>query len=647
MTAEAWQAWRVAVFAFMPGIWLVFSLYYAAGRSGPLSVAWRVVLSTVFVLPAVILLLPAGLFGEGESLVRSRSGSVFELGRRAVVLHGLAIVSGLLVLGNLEQVFRLVRGVMRWRSKFLLLGVCLVFVTQIYTSGWVVLHQEWPAFHDLLRSSSLVVAGALMLWSLARFGLSEAEVYPSNRVILGATATSLAAAYFLLPIGLARVMFREEQPGPAHLSVLMALAGGLLLGIALVSERVRHRAVLFLNRHFRRSPYDYRIIWQTFRDQVTPARGEREYCQLSTDFLSQTFQALSVTIWQMDIHGRLRFGGSTVLTQDAAEAVLREHVASFDLAAALREQDGVLDLDDADEAWRDARGWLSPGQFCDVGGHRLCVPLRAGRELVGVLLLGDWLNAQACSAEELDLLHTLGGEISRGLQSLQQAGQLLDARELQAFQALSSFVVHDLKNTTSTLSLTLQNFRKHHGNPAFREDALRSVSSCVDHLNDIITTLGMLRREPSVRPVASDLNALVRDACTEAYADGSRPIDVRTAQLPRVMLDAVQMKKVLLNLLLNAHEACGPDGRVSVSTLMRGPRRVELAVQDNGCGMDAEFVQTRLFRPFQSTKSKGLGIGLFQSRMIVEAHGGEMGVESQPGRGTLFRVLLPVNGNQP
>ena len=106
-------------------------------------------------------------------------------------------------------------------------------------------------------------------------------------------------------------------------------------------------------------------------------------------------------------------------------------------------------------------------------------------------------------------------------------------------------------------------------------------------------------------------------------------------------LDPAQIQKVLTNLVLNAREALGPGGIIRVET-SQGNGWVVLSVSDNGCGMSADFIQRSLFRPFQTTKKKGIGIGMFHSKMIVEAHRGRIEVESEPGKGTAFRILLPV-----
>ncbi|HZO83905.1 MAG TPA: ATP-binding protein, partial [Verrucomicrobiae bacterium] len=94
-------------------------------------------------------------------------------------------------------------------------------------------------------------------------------------------------------------------------------------------------------------------------------------------------------------------------------------------------------------------------------------------------------------------------------------------------------------------------------------------------------------------------------------------------------------------LLTNAVDAVDQKGEITVATAARNGWAT-ISVTDNGCGMTPEFINHSLFRPFQTTKKKGIGIGMFLSKMVIEAHEGKIEVDSQPGKGTTFRVLLPI-----
>ena len=187
----------------------------------------------------------------------------------------------------------------------------------------------------------------------------------------------------------------------------------------------------------------------------------------------------------------------------------------------------------------------------------------------------------------------------------------------------------------------LQNLPLHFDDPAFREDALRGVGNTARRIDEMIARLSALRQRPEFKFEETDLNQLVSEAADSL--DGMRDVELTKAlqAVPRMMADREQIQSVVTNLLLNARDAVGPGGRIQVRTDHR-EGRVVLTVADNGCGMSPAFLKESLFRPFQSTKKKGLGIGLFQSRMVVDAHGGSIQVESDTGKGTTFRVSLPV-----
>ena len=214
---------------------------------------------------------------------------------------------------------------------------------------------------------------------------------------------------------------------------------------------------------------------------------------------------------------------------------------------------------------------------------------------------------------------------------------------MQAFQTMATFFVHDLKNTAWTLSLLVDNLRQHFDRPEFRDEAVRAVSKSVARINDLVRRIGSLRDELRLNRAQADVNELAEAALQECAGMTDVKLVKNLAPLPPLDVDREQLHKVIVNLLVNAKEASRPGGEIRLHTSQRNGHGV-LAVEDDGCGMSAEFLKQRLFKPFQTTKKKGIGIGMFQSKMIVEAHGGRMEVDSEEGRGTTFRVLLPLPG---
>jgi signal transduction histidine kinase len=206
---------------------------------------------------------------------------------------------------------------------------------------------------------------------------------------------------------------------------------------------------------------------------------------------------------------------------------------------------------------------------------------------------------------------------------------------------MSAFFVHDLKNAASTLSLTLQNLPIHFDNPLFRQDVLRGIGETADRINAVIGRLTALRHF-ELNLAEADLNSVVDDALKALNGTANIKVTKRLALQPKLKLDCDQFGSVVTNLLLNARDAVGPKGEITIETTQNDHWAV-VSISDNGCGMSQAFLRSSLFRPFRSTKKKGLGIGMFQSKMIVEAHRGQITVDSEPAVGTTFRLMLPLN----
>lgn len=246
------------------------------------------------------------------------------------------------------------------------------------------------------------------------------------------------------------------------------------------------------------------------------------------------------------------------------------------------------------------------------------------------------------SIENSELLKTIADQAASSVYNLKISADLRQAKEMEVFQTTLAFFLHDLKNLASNLSLTMQNLAIHFDNPDFRNDVMQTIARSVDKINGICSRLSSLNKKPELHRVETDLNELVGNTLSSMKGRQKVIPIMDLNPIPRLLLDSGEIQKVLINLVLNANEALKEGGQVRVAT-GRQNGFVVFSVSDNGCGISKEFVQNSLFRPFQTTKKQGMGIGLYQSKMIVEAHGGKMEVESEEGRGTTFKVLLPFN----
>lgn len=299
-----------------------------------------------------------------------------------------------------------------------------------------------------------------------------------------------------------------------------------------------------------------------------------------------------------------------------------------------------FDLEEINEPWAEAMRKGNPTQF-PHGGRRIAVPLVCGNQWLGVAILADRVSGLPYTAEELELLKCIGDQLAASLFKVRLTGEIMRARELEAFQTVSAFFVHDLKNAASSLNLTLKNLPVHFDDPAFREDALRGIASTVERINSVTTRLSVLRGKLELSAVELDLNQLVNETVAALNSLAGMTIQTDLGSVPQIIADRERLHSVLTNLLLNARDAVSVGGQVTVETHV-SDGHVILSVCDTGCGMSDDFVHRRLFRPFQTTKKQGIGIGMFQTKAIVEAHGGTVQVESGLGKGSTFRVALPI-----
>jgi len=271
----------------------------------------------------------------------------------------------------------------------------------------------------------------------------------------------------------------------------------------------------------------------------------------------------------------------------------------------------------------------------------LLVPLISSDRIVGVLTVGSDRSGRGYDWEAREFLRVLGGHAAGEFHKSELLTTLVKAKEDEAFRAFSTFVLHDLKNFASTLSLIAQNAPRLKENPDFQKDAFKSVYDTAEKMRRLCNSLNTFSSTLASNIKPEDLNQIVRSIADNLNAGISEYLRLELGDLPPVLVDSEELGKVLQNLLLNAREAISSDGFIIVRTA-RKENNVEVLVQDNGRGISRAFMEKELFLPFHTTKSGGLGIGLFQSKKIMEAQKGSIVVESEEGKGTSIHLILPV-----
>ena len=269
----------------------------------------------------------------------------------------------------------------------------------------------------------------------------------------------------------------------------------------------------------------------------------------------------------------------------------------------------------------------------------LVVPLIVGDGLFGFVVLARPRTAVSLNWEVRDLLKTAARQAASFLAQMHATEALLEARKFDAFNRMSAFVVHDLKNIITQLSLMMKNAERHRQNPEFQQDMLLTVESSLEKMRQM-----MLQLREGAKPAGAasgvELKAILQRIEAMAVQRG-RHLELDIVDRVATRGHEERLERVIGHVVQNALDATPPSGRVWV-TLRQSAGRAMLVVGDTGVGMTQEFIQTRLFRPFSSTKASGMGIGSYESFQYIKELGGSIEVRSELGQGSEITLLLPL-----
>jgi putative PEP-CTERM system histidine kinase len=638
-----WQKRVSLISAFVPAVWLAFSISYGRVNGSAAVAKWKWALIAAGLAPATfVAVFRKSLFAGAIYLENSERWSIL-LAWPSVVLRYFAVVLAVLILFNLERTVRASTGRIRWQIKFTVLALAGLFALRIYISSQALLYSTVDTGFVTINGVALIAANLLLAVSLLRGSLLTADLYLSTTTIQNSLTLILVGGYLIAVGVLARIAKYFSPSDSLPLDGFVVFVALTILAVVLLSNRLRRRLRLFVSKHFRRPVYDYRKVWMELTQRTASLVDVNELGDVASRMVSNSLEILSVSVWVIDdSRRRLTLVGSTAIPVAQAKELERAGKNAAELIRVLQDKEGCLDLEEVGCTWSNEIMRAVPDLFRRYR-IKYAIGLRAAGELVGIMTLNnDRVGEGELTTEDFILLETFAAHLASNMLTLKQSARLRHAKEIETFQTVSTFFVHDLKNLASRLSLTMQNLPANFANPEFRADALRVMSTSVQKIDDMCGRLTILKQNIELKPVECDLNQLVSATLDEFKASLKAELKRDLQPVPKILIDSEQIHKVLTNLVMNANEAVNGNGLIQVATLHEG-NTVGFAVRDNGLGMTEEFIEKSLFKPFQTTKKRGLGIGLFHSKLIVEAHRGTLEVNSAVGEGTEFRVILPIS----
>lgn len=589
----------------------------ALGLTGPgpiASGALCLVVAAIDLFPALPLKLGIPITGFGAGIY----------GRLAIAILGLVLA---------ENVYRNTAPERRWSIKHLCFGLGALFGYDLFIYANAVLVRALDADLLLARGATTALVAPLIALSAARNRDWEIEVFVSRRVVFHSVALIAVGAY-MLSVAAAGYYLREFGGTWGMLLRMTLLFGAvILLAVVLLSGRVRSLAKVLLTKYFLSYKYDYREEWLKFIRTISSSESHYGLRERAIQAIADIVDSPSGGLWLRGGDGAFALAASWNRTLPAAD-----EPADGALARLLGEREWVLNLDELRERPEVYGNFEAPEWLLALDRGWLVVPLVHEDSLLGFVVLSAPRAPREVNWEDYDILKTVGRQAASYLAQEQAAQALAEAREFDAFNRRFAFVLHDIKNLVSQLSLMARNAERHRDNPEFQDDMLATVRDSVEKMNRLLVRLNA---EPAESPRTTvDLAAVLRRVVRDR--SGSAPsieLDIREGGLA-VAVDEDRLVAVLDHLVQNALDASDADGEVCVRLSASGDKAV-IEVEDHGPGMDAAFIRDELFRPFRSTKGSGYGIGAYESREFVRAMGGRLDVISAPGEGTIMRITLP------
>jgi putative PEP-CTERM system histidine kinase len=626
---------------FMSHAWLrKFSSYSGDSGSG----WWRIMMAGGAVLLGIrVLAIPDGFMQvnlEGEIVFSHPEG---------LTIWGFIVTAMFLVLFRLEQIFRSCRDPLRYRLKYVLIGLgglaCISIAQAIHMMVVSVVSQ------DVVWAGGMAVLSSLLLLG---FGIGRWQEEPSHRkfqISHHARFTSLTvvcvAGYLVLVGFVVAVIQKTDWEVKESLGALLVFLAVLGLVVVMLSRHARAEFRKYVLRHFFSTKYDYREKWLEVTETFTACKNNQQVWNRYLEWLGCTFGASRVTIWKyFDVDGRYH-----QIRKERRQRLWSEVEQSSAIPDPLpipethplilqmkRQQESVV-IQAGQGAMED---W---GVFLHVTQAHVCVPLLTGEGgLLGFCTLSKPLAGKGYDQEDLDLLRAIAHHVTMLLLQFKLLEERSSAAKWEAVHRFSAFYLHDLKNLAGSLSLLVQNAEQFGQDPEFQSSAMRTIRTTSQRIIDLMRELANQAKEPILPQEIStqtvDLNQLVTETLAAVHSPGCLPEFHPGQEVPLIRLKVESIKQVLLNLILNACQATGENGRIDIFTAYDG-EQVIVEIVDTGVGMSM-FQLENLFQPFTSSKTHGLGVGLFQCKRIVEDHHGMIHIESEEGQGTTVIITFPV-----
>ncbi len=538
----------------------------------------------------------------------------------------------------LEQVYRQ-SAKQKWEYKPLVIYLASLSTFDFFTYANAAMVNQLNFAFFAARGFVFLAMLPFLVLAIRRIQHWGIDIFVSREVVTHSTLLMLSGAYLVVMalLGYLVQYFGGDWSAPIQLALFL-VAIALLLSLFL-SHEFRTRVKVFITKNFYANQFDYRVEWVNLTKTLAVENDNM-----------QTVYKTALGAWMQCIKYDQ---GALVKTQGGdinivASSSTQDHELNIpyqyldDFKAFLQSKAWIIDCDEMrikPELYEELAKRNAIIQDCNF---QIILPVFNKQSLWGMVLLNaESMDKRALNWELRDYLSAITEQITSFMIQAEASKALAENAQFAAFNRMSAFVVHDLKNVLAQINLLLNNAKQHKNNPEFIDDTFETLEHTKARMDNMLKQLMDKNIEPSAGVKHTDISKLITNVITQKCANLS-PLPTYHAQAPIFIdINADKLSNILYNLLSNAQQACKQDGSIDVNT-EETRTNVIIDIMDDGCGMSQEFINDGLFAPFITTKGNaGMGVGAYDAKTYIESLGGSLTVKSQEGEGSWFRLTIP------
>ena len=588
-----------------------------APESGAILVIYGVV-TTIVLASGMLAIIQAAL---------PRADAVALMAAR-IVLQMMVAVSALLLINHL---YSAVAPRARGGIRLVVIALAAMWSADLLLFATAYATQSWPIGLVAMRGLAMALLAPIFALAVHRNGDWTLQL---SRTVAYQSLSLAAIALYVIAMAMATSLLATIG-GPSARIVQTAFVFGTTAALfaILSTPWLRAWTRVKLAKHLFAHRYDYRQEWLRFTD--TLGKPGEDAAPLETRIVKAVGDLTDSPAGLLLVRDGAGLGHGAGWNWDG-----ESFASDGELPRYLEATGRIISLDAVrNDAATPEEARAVPSWMVDRADAWVLLPLLHFGKLTGAILLARPPVDRLPDWEDFDLLHLAGRQVASYLAEARAQQALAEAQRFDEFNRRFAFIMHDVKNLVSQLSLVARNAERHADNPAFRADMIATLQDSAARMNDLLARLSQHHQTRSEAIETIDLPALV--ARVAARRGAQHPIVTGGVRDAVAAADPARLEQILDHLLQNAIEASAPVDPVAL-VVGADAGAVYVDVVDHGSGMSPAFVRDRLFKPFVSSKVGGFGLGAFEARQLAEAMGGSVDVASREGEGTRFRVTLPA-----